>query len=145
MKKYFVLLSLIIACLLAFGSGAVFAWCVPATVPANPAPVSTGGSECLFKVLRGFSRGEETTKTLRLTQGNSYWFAANGCPRMGNINISIVNSNGEVVRESVGYSPSFCFSPDKDGVYTIKVKAVSLMNNNSDGNIDSCFSESGCQ
>lgn len=151
MKKFthVIFCSLIISCFLLFISKTAFAWCAPAPIPANPVSVVKTGtgdtSDCIVKVLRSFNKGEEVIEEVMLTRGTSYWFSASGCPRMGNISISVVNSNGELVKESVGYSPNFCFQADNDGAYSVKVKAVSMTGTSTYGNIESCFSASGCK
>lgn len=127
-----------------------FAECRPGTVPRNPAPVEpsekplSSGENCIVKVLDSFGLGEEFTKTFELTQGKSYWFAANGCPKMGTIAISVLDDKGKILKETKDYAPSLCFIAERNGQYTIKVKAISLTSGSS-GNIDACFSESGCK
>lgn len=131
--------------------GLALAWCQPGTVPANPAPVKaesasagSSGSNCIEKVLDGFSLNQETVRTVNLKKDQSYWFAANGCPRMGTIQISVADTQGKEVKKAQSNSPSFCFKAKEDGKYKIKIKALSLTGSNTSGNIDSCFSDSKC-
>lgn len=126
-------------------SAAWAAWCPPGTVPVDPAPLpkQTTQNECLGKATRTFSLDEESTQTIRLEKGKSYWAAANGCPRMGRIGISIMK-NGKVLKHDVGTSPSFCFRADSSGEYVFKIKALSLVGSSTSGSIDACLSESRC-
>lgn len=119
--------------------------CAPARIPANPAPVAvSSGSQCLAKILQTFGLNEEYTETLTLEQGKSYWFAANGCPRMGVIGLSIIDQKGTVLKQAQSYSPSFCYTASVSGKYTVKVKALSMMRSYPSGTIDACFSRSHC-
>jgi hypothetical protein len=117
--------------------------CRPSVRPANPAPVRA--QSCLMQALREFGLNEETTSALVLEKGKSYWFGASGCPKMGNIGLYILDSEGAVVKQASSYSPSFCFTPRATGKYTVKAKALSLMHAYRSGTIDACFSESGCR
>ncbi len=117
--------------------------CRPSIRPANPTPVRA--QSCLMQALREFGLNEESASTLVLEKGKSYWFSASGCPKMGNIGLYILNSEGAVVKQASSYSPSFCFTPQATGKYTVKAKALSLMHAYRSGTIDACFSESGCR
>ncbi|MCX6634372.1 MAG: hypothetical protein NT090_04675 [Acidobacteria bacterium] len=64
---------------------------------------------------------------------------------MGNIGLYILDNEGAVVKQASSYSPSFCFTPQATGKYTVRVKAFSLMHAYRSGMIDACFSESGCR
>lgn len=132
--------------LLALAQSASAQICAPARIPANPAPVAvSSGSQCLAKVLRTFSLNEEYTETLTLEKGKSYWFAANGCPRMGTIALYILDQTGAPVKQAQSYSPSFCFTAGVSGKYTIQVKALSMMRSYQSGTIDACFAASRCK
>jgi hypothetical protein len=124
------------------------AQCPPRAVPRNPAPVrqtpASSGSDCLVKVLQTFGLNKKVTRAVTLESGKSYWFAANGCPRMGTIGISIVDGAGKVLKSDEANSPSFCFTAGSSGKYTLRVKALSLTGLNTWGTIDACFSKSGC-
>jgi len=126
-------------------------FCAPARVPFNPAPTYTkstsaasSGENYLVKIADRFDLGESNTKNVELDNDKSYWFAASGCPRMGNIKIEIIDSDGKTLAYDERYSPALCFHPLKSGNYTLKITAVTTMNSSSWGNIDSCFSESSC-
>lgn len=127
-----------------------FAWCPPGTVPVYQGSGESAekpqgpGKDCMVKVLDDFGLGKEVTKRLNLTAGKSYWFAANGCPKMGTIRISVLDNKGKILKEAEDYAPSLCFTAEESGQYKIKIKAISLTRGNS-GNIDSCFSESECK
>lgn len=120
-----------------------FAVCPPGTVPSNPAPKAQ--AESLAQFFANFTRHEEETQTVTLKKGQHYWFAANGCPRMGQIGISMLDSKGKVMKKAQASSPSFCFTAPRDGEYIVKVKAISLRGSNTFGGIDAQLSESGCR
>ena len=145
MKK---ILCLIMGVAMITLSGLASAYCPPGAIPADPAPAEkkakSAGTNCLDKVSDSFSRGEEVTHTVNLKRGQSYWFGANGCPKMGNIRLSVADTQGKLLRKGESYSPSFCFKATSDGAYKVGVKAMTLMGSNTSGNIDSCFSESRC-
>jgi hypothetical protein len=128
-------------------SSAIWAatWCPPGTVPVNPAPVAKGSNQadCKGKTVGTFGRNEEVAKTVRLQKGMSYWVAANGCPKMGRIAVSIIQ-NGQVLKEDVSTSPRFCFRAETDGEHVFKVKALTLVGASTSGSIDACLSESRC-
>ena len=116
--------------------------CPPGMVPMNPAPEDS--SVPIAEFFDNFSLGENQTETVTLKKGQSYWFAANGCPRMGRINISIIDSGGKTLKRDESFSPSFCFTAPKDGDYTVKVMAITLQHGNSFGGIKAKLSDSGC-
>lgn len=123
-----------------------WALCPPGRVPANPAPVapSTSDKADLFRVLDTFFLDEEQEEEILLEKGRSYWFAANGCPKMGKIQITLVDAKGEVLKQEKAFAPSFCFTASESGKYRAKVKAASLSGNSRSGTIEASLSESGC-
>jgi hypothetical protein len=120
-----------------------FAVCPPGAVPQDPAALSHG--EVLAQFYDNFNLHEEDTQAVVLIKGKKYWFAANGCPRMGRIGLSILDTGGKVLQRKEGSSPSFCFTAQRDGAHTVKVKALSLKGANTFGGIEAQLSESGCR
>lgn len=140
----------ILSAVLVFWATATFGQCPTGSVPRNPAPVrpaapTASRANCLVKVLDQFTLGEEFKRELTLQKGKGYWFAANGCPRMGNIGLYVIDSAGNVLKQASAYAPSLCFWPPATGKYVIKVKALSLMHSHRSGSIDACMSESACR
>ena len=121
-------------------------YCPPRAVPTNPAPLpGRSGSDCIIRLLDNLGLEQEGTRTVTLERGRSYWFAANGCPKMGRIQLQIVDQSGTVVKQDESYSPSFCYTARASGKYTIRVKALSLMGRYTSGTIDACLSHSRCK
>ncbi|MDO8501779.1 MAG: hypothetical protein Q7S20_08040 [Gemmatimonadaceae bacterium] len=116
--------------------------CRTSAVPRDPHPA---GAESLVRIAGDFHLNEKQTKKITLEAGKAYWFAANGCPRMGNIQISILDSAGTVLKRSEKYDPALCLVAKTSGEYTLQVKASSLIGSNSWGSIDADFSASGCK
>ena len=88
--------------------------------------------------------GERAVSTVAVQRGKSYWFSASGCPKMGNISISVLDAGGAVLKQAKSYSPTLCYRAERDGAVTVEVKALSLMGSYRSGTIDACFSASGC-
>ncbi len=80
---------------------------------------------------------------MNLVAGKSYWFAASGCPRMGNIRIAVTKA-GKTMKSDEGHQPSICVKVETTGSYSIRVKALSLTRSSSWGSIDSALSDSNC-
>ncbi len=124
-------------------------YCPPGTVPRNPAPPATSsgrsGSGCLVAFFDNFNLGEQASRVVALERGKSYWFAANGCPKMGRISLTVSDAAGRVLKSAENYAPSMCFIAPSSGRYTVRVKAMSLMGRYTWGTIDGCFSPSGCK
>lgn len=116
--------------------------CPPASRPSNPTPV---GQDLRVRIVGDFSLNEEKTRSTQLDSGKSYWLSAAGCPRMGRIRMAVVDTNGKTVKMDEGHAPSFCFSPQKSGNYTVKITAVTLKGSNSWGSIDAGLAASQCK
>jgi len=116
--------------------------CPPASRPSNPAPAS---QDLRVRIAGDFRLNEEKAKSIQLESGKRYWLSAAGCPRMGRIRMAVVDADGKTVKVNEGYAPSFCFSPQKRGNYTVKITALTLNGSNSWGSIDAGLAESQCK
>jgi len=116
--------------------------CHPDTRPSNPAPASQA---LHVRIAGDFRWNEEKTRTTQLTAGKNYWLSAAGCPRMGRIRMAVVDASGKTVQVDEGDAPSFCFSPQKSGKYTVKLRALSLTGSNTWGSIDAGLGASQCK
>jgi hypothetical protein len=128
---------------------AAFAQCYPRQLRVDPAPVqasTASRSECLVRMdNRVIRKNERASERARLTAGQSYWFAASGCPRVGNIGIYVLNRNGQVLNRAEGYDLGFCFGVQEDDEYALEVKVLTLKSGYTAGYVDACVSKSGCR
>lgn len=116
--------------------------CHPDTRPSNPAPMSLA---LHMRVAGDFRLHEEKTRTTQLQAGKSYWLSAAGCPRMGQIRLAVLDARGKTVQVDEDDAPSFCFTPQKSGKYTVKLRALSLTGSNTWGSIDAGLAASQCK
>lgn len=68
--------------------------CHTSPAPQDPRPA---GKESLTRIAGDFDLSEVREEKITLEQGRSYWLAAGCCPRMGAIQVSLVDSAGKTV------------------------------------------------
>ncbi len=140
MKKI-IFLALVVFCSVLI-SGDVYSYCNPGTPRiSNAAPIIAGDPQCMEKIKKSFNRGETITRTVYLNKGETYRAAATGCPKAGNIGISVLRY-GVIIASDSDYSPKLCFTAPEGGNYTFKVKLETTMHNSSWGNVNACYYKS---
>jgi hypothetical protein len=77
--------------------------------------------------------------------GQSYWFAASGCPRTGDVELRVTAPDGAVVLSEQGHTTGGCVKAAKSGSYRVSVKAVSLRSGYDWGSIAAEGPRSDCQ
>ena len=116
--------------------------CHTASPPANPLPITQSVAE---RIAGDFSLNEPKSRRMKLEGGKRYWFSAGTCPRTEAALLVVRDAAGQVLKQTEGKAPSFCFAPEASGEYTIEVSAVALRASYSWGSIDARFAESGCE
>lgn len=137
MKRWLFLLG----CMLIFVafSSMVYGYCNPGSPTiSNAAPAISGSPDCTERINRSFNIGESTYETIALKKGDVYSAAATGCPRAGNIRISITKDGQEYAYDN-NDSPRFCFVAPEDGDYRFNVTLKTTYHNSSWGNVNACI------
>lgn len=132
-----------LSCLLASAAGSAFAQsCHPAALRSDP---SSGDGKVVVRVAGDFPRGGGDSRTVQLRAGESYWFAASGCPRTDDVALKVTAPGGGVVFSEQGHTTGGCVKATKTGTYRVSVKAVSLRPGNDWGSIAAEGSRSNCE
>lgn len=140
MKMKKLIMAGMISAVLGFHTQNALAWCPPGyTVQSEPG--YSGSPTCLVSIDGSFGQEETKSEVHYLEEGKNYLFSASGCPRVGTIGIYLLDDTGRIVMEEAGYRPSFSYKADRSGDYTVQVKVLSLVGDNTWGNVDACFSE----
>ena len=130
MKRFLIILVIAVVSMFWNCGQNAYAYCMPSSQPEPTqevaslpgAPGKTIGN--LTEISDAFDRGESKTETIYLKKGQSYWVSAAGCPRAGNIKISLIKDE-KVLAEDTNYSPNFCFKAEETGNHTFKTKLIS--------------------
>lgn len=114
----------------------------------HPAPLvrdtAVRAGTTLVRVAGDYERGEKGSRRVRLTAGQSYWFAASGCPRTGDVDMTVVGPDGNVVMQRIGHEVGSCLKADKTGDYTFIVSPKTLRGGYTWGSIAAEASPSDC-
>ncbi|KFB69720.1 hypothetical protein [Candidatus Accumulibacter vicinus] len=128
---------------LAVASGTAAAQsCHPAPLQSDPGSASSGAS--LVRLAGDYKLRETGSRTIRLQAGQSYWFAASGCPRTDDIELTVTAPDGATILSRVGHTTAGCVKPPKSGNYRIAVKPLSLRSGYDWGSIAAEGAKSSC-
>lgn len=116
--------------------------CHPAPLQSDPGSASSGVS--LVRLAGDYKLRETGSRTIRLQAGQSYWFAASGCPRTDDIELTVTALDGTTVLSRVGNTTGGCVKPPKSGSYRIAIKPLSLRSGYDWGSIVAEGAKSNC-
>jgi hypothetical protein len=114
------------------------------TAPLQSDPTTASGGPTLVRLAGDYKLREKGTRSVQLQAGQSYWFAASGCPRTDDIELTVIAPGGDTVLTQTGHVVGGCVKPTKSGTYRLAVKPLSLRPGNDWGSIAAEGTKSSC-